>query len=64
MKRGDKCIQKADNGTHIVTVLGPEDFSGYEYNRPKIPKADAWELVLTEYGYRYWTPSWLLEPLV
>lgn len=38
-KRGDR-VKSKEHGTG--TVLGPEDFEGYERNRPN----DKWELVL------------------
>lgn len=40
-KRGDKVVNK--DGA-IGTVLGPEDYDGYEYNRP----SKKWELVRVE----------------
>lgn len=52
-KRGDKVI---DSEGYEGTVLGSEDFEGYERNKPN----DGWELVLWEDGNRLWTASkWL-----
>ena len=51
-KRGDKVQDNTLSGV----VLGPEDFEGYERNKPN----DGWELVLWEDGNRLWAASrWL-----
>lgn len=45
-KRGDKYICNK----RVVTILGPEDFGGYEYNRPN----KTFELVRDRDGKRGW----------
>lgn len=45
-KRGEKYSWNKQ----VVVILGPEDFDGYEYNRP----SKEWELILKEDGKRGW----------
>lgn len=45
-----------------VTILGAEDFEGYEYNNPS-KYAGRWELVQFPDGIRCWSPAKNLEPL-
>ena len=43
-----------------ITILGPQDFSGYAKNKP----SSAWELVKYtwgEYSETWWTPKWLVN---
>lgn len=55
MKRGDKYL----HGDYLVTILGPEDFDGYEYNRP----SPQWELIRYPSGQQAWCGNiWLVKP--
>lgn len=50
-KRGDRVKTISDHyRTEYGYILGPEDFSGYDYNKP----SDKWELVLWDSGDRTW----------
>lgn len=44
-----KALKDKESG-HLYPILGPEDFDGYERNRP----SSKWELVLEENGERVW----------
>ncbi len=54
-KRGSKWLHKGE----VVTILGPEDFDGYERNRPG-PK---WELIRYPNGHETWCGNIWLKAL-
>lgn len=56
MKHGTKVIT-SDN--YIGTVLGPEDFDMYDYNRP----SEKWELIDYGDGVCLWTGNNILEEI-
>ena len=52
--RGDSVVVK--DIEVVLTIAGPQDFEGYEYNRP----TDQWELVMYPDGIMVWIGNiWL-----
>jgi hypothetical protein len=42
--------------SQVVDILTPDDFEGYDYNRP----SGDWELVMYPSGQRVWIPQTVL----
>lgn len=58
--RGDKVTFKLDDehAERPGTILGPEDFDGYEYNNPSnITGSGTWELVQLKDYITEWIPT-------